>query len=131
MLVRHVSYRSSRPHWPTADDQIAPIVDAHRKIVFSSTLPSVDWQSAQLATASPADEIAALKRRPGKTIGVSGGPEVRPVATSRRARSGAALDRSDRPRPGRAAVRRTPAAVTAEQPDVGTAVVVNTYAVEP
>ena len=76
MMMGRVNYLEQAAHWPFAgdDDVIAPIVNAHEKVVFSSTLTSVEWQNARLAKGSPAEEIAALRARPGRLIGVSGGP---------------------------------------------------------
>jgi len=73
MLMGRVNYLAQAAKWPTADGEIAAIVNQHRKIVFSSTLPAVEWQNSRLATGSPADEIAELKRQPGGVIGVAGG----------------------------------------------------------
>jgi dihydrofolate reductase len=76
MLMGRVNYLEQAAHWPHAgaDDVIAPIVNAHEKVVFSTTLTSVDWQNSRLAKGKPAEEIAALRARPGGVIGVSGGP---------------------------------------------------------
>ena len=79
-LMGRVNYLEQAAYWPNSTDALAPIVNGHQKIVFSRTLTSVDWQNSRLATGTPADEIAALKRRPGKNIGVTGGPTfVRPL----------------------------------------------------
>jgi dihydrofolate reductase len=76
MMMGRANYLEQAAHWPYAGDEdvIAPVVNALEKVVFSSTLTSVDWQNARLAKGSPADEIAALRARPGRVIGVSGGP---------------------------------------------------------
>ncbi len=79
-LMGRVNYLEQVAYWPNSTDPLAQIVNGHRKIVFSRTLTSVDWQNSRLATGTPAEEIAALKRRPGKNIGVTGGPTfVRPL----------------------------------------------------
>src|SRR5262245_19131350 len=38
------------------------------KVVFSRTLREVTWKNARLAKGSAAEEVAALKRAPGKDI---------------------------------------------------------------
>ena len=38
------------------------------KVVFSRTLREVKWKNARLAKGSAAEEVAALKRAPGKDI---------------------------------------------------------------
>ena len=66
--------------WPTADqDPLAPpyVVDyAHLwqavpKVVFSSHLETVEWNSRLVKTDAPA-EVARLKSQPGKNMGVGG-----------------------------------------------------------
>jgi dihydrofolate reductase len=73
VLMGKENYLEQAAHWPTAEDDFAPVVNGHQKIVFSSTLDSVDWQNSRLATGTPREEIAALRSRPGGSIGVSGG----------------------------------------------------------
>jgi dihydrofolate reductase len=73
-LMGRVNYLEQAAYWPTATDALAQIVNGHRKIVFSRTLTSVEWQHSRLAAGTPAEEIGALKRLPGKNIGVTGGP---------------------------------------------------------
>jgi len=67
-------------YWPTADqDPSAPsfIAEYARlwkpvlKVVFSSTLDSVQWNS-RLVRGDPVAEVARLKAQPGSTIGVGG-----------------------------------------------------------
>lgn len=73
MLMGRVNYEEQAAYWPTSSEPYAPIVNAHQKIVFSTTLDRVDWQNSRLATGTPAEEIQRLRQQPGKTIGVSGG----------------------------------------------------------
>src|SRR5262245_52874915 len=40
--------------------------------IVSKTFQSVDWHQSNLISGNPGDEIAALTRQPGKTIGVHG-----------------------------------------------------------
>jgi dihydrofolate reductase len=67
-------------YWETADEnpsapehelEFARIWKALPKIVFSSTLESVEG-NARLAEGSVADEVAKLKGQPGKDVGVGG-----------------------------------------------------------
>jgi dihydrofolate reductase len=59
------------PGWDATAREFAEIWRALPKIVFSSTLEAVEG-NARLATASLADEIAALRGEPGKDIAVGG-----------------------------------------------------------
>jgi dihydrofolate reductase len=66
--------------WETADEdpalsdvalEFAQIWQKLPKIVFSETLAGVEG-NARLATGDPAEEVAALKRQPGKDLAVGG-----------------------------------------------------------
>jgi dihydrofolate reductase len=73
-------YELMAAFWPTADADPAfpPYIAeyAHlwkdvKKVVFSTTLETVDW-NARLVRGNIAEEIAALKRQPGKNMTVGG-----------------------------------------------------------
>jgi len=72
-LLGRVAYVQQSAYWPSQTGELADLVNGHEKIVFSHTLDALTWSNARLATADPADEIARLKRQPGKDIYVSGG----------------------------------------------------------
>ncbi len=59
------------PSLSQAGLEFAPIWKALPKIVFSNSLAAVEG-NARLAAQSPADEVRALKRQPGKDIAVGG-----------------------------------------------------------
>lgn len=63
--------------WPTilknptgnkATDEFAVAMDNITKIVFSSTLKTVEWKTARLAKRGIKEEVLALKQQPGKDI---------------------------------------------------------------
>jgi len=77
VLVGRVNYEGFFGYWPKVkDDPKAPPhdvaisrwLDDVPKVVFSRTLREVKWKNARLARGSAADEVAALKREPGKDI---------------------------------------------------------------
>ena len=72
-VMGRVNYQQMAAHWPTAQDPMAPIMNAAQKIVFSRTLTRVEWANAKLANGNPAEVIGELKRQPGGYIGVAGG----------------------------------------------------------
>jgi len=72
-LMGRVNYLGQAAQWPHSTDEIASLMNAATKVVFSNTLDRVDWANARLATRGVAEEIAALRRQPGKDIAVSGG----------------------------------------------------------
>jgi dihydrofolate reductase len=70
-------------YWPDAESisqdphdlKFAPIWRATPKVVVSSTLEKVEWD-AQLIRENVAEEITALKERPGKDILLTGGSKL-------------------------------------------------------
>lgn len=80
LLYGRRMYELMADFWPTADqDPSAPsfILEYARlwkpvhKVVFSSTLQSVEWNS-RLARGDPVAEVASLKAEAGKDLGVGG-----------------------------------------------------------
>jgi dihydrofolate reductase len=73
MLLGRVTYQEFAAHWPQQTGEMADTMNGTAKYVVSGTLPSADWQnSALIPAASAFAEIAELKRRPGKNIGMTG-----------------------------------------------------------
>jgi dihydrofolate reductase len=72
-ILGRVNYEEQAQFWPTADDELAPVINDAEKVVFSSTLTSVEWKNSRLARADVADEVAALKQQAGRDILVPGG----------------------------------------------------------
>ena len=77
VLVGRVNYEGFYGYWPKVKDDpkatpmdvaISRWLDDVDKVVFSRTLHEVKWKNARLAMGSAADEVAALKRQPGKDI---------------------------------------------------------------
>jgi len=80
LLYGRRMYELMAGYWPTADqDPSAPgfIVEYAQiwkpipKVVFSSTLESVDWNS-RLVRGDAVTEVAKLKSQPGRSMGVGG-----------------------------------------------------------
>ncbi len=80
LLYGRRMYELMAGYWPTADqDPSAPSVIVEYaqlwkqvpKVVFSSSLPSVDWNS-RLVRGDPVGEVASLKAQAGGTMGVGG-----------------------------------------------------------
>src|SRR4051812_42767905 len=77
ILLGRVNYEGFFGYWPSVkkdpkasrdDADISRWLDQVPKIVFSHTLREVKWENARLAKGSAAEEVAALKRAPGKDI---------------------------------------------------------------
>lgn len=79
LLLGRVTYELMEDAWrpPISDDfpewtrPFATTIDAARKVVVSSTLPSVDW-NAELLQGDLATAVRALKASPGRGIYVGG-----------------------------------------------------------
>lgn len=76
ILMGRVTYQEWASYWPTATDEpYASHINNAPKYVVSTTLNKVewgDWHNVTLIKSNLAEEIARLKRQPGKNIGVAG-----------------------------------------------------------
>lgn len=80
MLLGRTTYEEWEPYWPISTiEPFATHINNAQKIVVSTTLEEVKWaekNNATLAQANLAEEIAELKKQPGKNIGVHGSPTL-------------------------------------------------------
>jgi dihydrofolate reductase len=67
------AYQDMVRGWPGSDNPMAVLMNTLPKIVFSATLPDVEWSNATLTRGAIEDEIPALKREPGNDIICFGG----------------------------------------------------------
>jgi len=73
MLLGRVSYDEFAAYWPQQTGDMADTMNGTVKYVVSGTLKSAEWQNSTLIPAASAiAEIAELKQRPGKNIGMTG-----------------------------------------------------------
>jgi dihydrofolate reductase len=79
-LLGRVTYQDWAPFWPTSTDEpYASHINNTPKYVVSTTLETVEWGKwgkISLIKGNLAEEIARLKRQPGKNIGVAGSPTL-------------------------------------------------------
>jgi dihydrofolate reductase len=77
ILLGRVNYEGFLGYWPRVKDdpkasrndvEISRFLDDVPKVVFSRTLREVTWKNARLAKGDAAEEVAALKRAPGKDL---------------------------------------------------------------
>jgi dihydrofolate reductase len=77
ILLGRVNYEGYFGYWPKVKDDpnaspndaaMSRWLDDVPKVVFSHTLREVKWKNARLAKRKAADEVAAMKREPGKDI---------------------------------------------------------------
>jgi dihydrofolate reductase len=92
-IFGRVNYELWKKVWPTLatsssssefEKRFSRFTDAVKKVVFSTTLKSVDWPSSSdisLATGDISKAIGQLKRAPGKNLAVVGGPKLAQTLT--------------------------------------------------
>src|SRR5215210_5503269 len=76
MLLGRVTYQEFASYWPYQNSAEQPFTDYLNntpKYVVSTTLEEpLEWQNSTLIKGNVAEEIARLKRQPGKDIGIVG-----------------------------------------------------------
>jgi dihydrofolate reductase len=60
-------------YWTTSQEPYAPPMNEIPKVVFSNTLRAAPWGETRIASGQLVDEIACLKREPGKDLLAHGG----------------------------------------------------------
>jgi dihydrofolate reductase len=81
LVFGRITYELMAAFWPTdqakRDDPITTgNMNRLKKVVFSSTLPKVDWQNTRLVKTDPAVEVARMKQEPGKDIAIFGSSDL-------------------------------------------------------
>ncbi|MGH7528520.1 MAG: dihydrofolate reductase family protein [Gemmatimonadales bacterium] len=76
ILLGRVTYQGFAEHWPTSTAPEAPMMNGLPKIVFSRTLKKVEWKNSRLVRENIAEEIATLKRQPGRDIALLGSADL-------------------------------------------------------
>ena len=72
-LMGRVTYEEMAEFWPVSDDAYAAPMNDIPKVVFSQTLERAEWPESRIARGDLAEEIADLKREPGKDLMAWGG----------------------------------------------------------
>jgi dihydrofolate reductase len=72
-VMGRVTYEEMAEFWPRSDDPYAAPMNEVPKVVFSRTLERAEWADSRIARGDLADEIAELKREPGKDMTAWGG----------------------------------------------------------
>lgn len=81
LLFGRKTYELMASYWPTPvavhdDPIVAAKMNGTPKLVFSKSLTSVDWQGTRLVKGDAAEEIARLKRQPGKDMIIFGSSDL-------------------------------------------------------
>src|SRR5918996_3198729 len=72
-LMGRNTYEEMAEFWPASDDAYAAPMNEIPKVVFSHTLERAEWADSRIASGDLTEEIAALKRQPGKDMLAGGG----------------------------------------------------------
>jgi dihydrofolate reductase len=75
ILLGRVTYEGFAGYWPSATEPEARRMNELRKIVFSKTLETAEWNNSAIAR-DVASEIARLRTEPGKDIALFGSPTL-------------------------------------------------------
>jgi dihydrofolate reductase len=81
LLFGRVTYEGMASYWPTPaaeqdDPRVAARMNALPKVVVSRTLDKADWAGTRIVSDNVAEELAELKRQPGKDIAVFGSSDL-------------------------------------------------------
>lgn len=72
LLVGRITYQGFAAAFAGQSGGDADHMNSVQKVVVSTTLDKAEWQNSTLIKSNVAEEIATLKRQPGKNIGMSG-----------------------------------------------------------
>lgn len=81
ILFGRVTYQMMADYWPTAkspeeDPVIIEMMNSLPKVVFSTTLAKTEWQNSRLVKNDIDEEVAQLKREPGKDMVIFGSGSI-------------------------------------------------------
>ena len=71
-LLGRNTYEGFAAAWPSRSGEFADLMNRLPKYVVSTSLDDVEWENSHLIQADVPEEIARLKKKPGKTMLVAG-----------------------------------------------------------
>lgn len=81
LLFGRVTYEGMASYWSKEKGEIADFMNRIPKVVFSRTLKKVDWNNTRLAVRNAEEEVAELKRQPGKDLFIFGSANLAATLT--------------------------------------------------
>ena len=84
-ILGRVTFEMWESYWPLQakkpsnsefQKKFSLYADKVKKITFSKTLKEVKWQNARVVNGDIGEEIARIKKEPGKNIAIVGGPGI-------------------------------------------------------
>ena len=76
ILLGRVTYQLFAGYWPNATGPDADRLNELPKLVFSRTLEKVEWNNSRLVRENIEEEVAQLKRQPGKDLALFGSADL-------------------------------------------------------
>jgi dihydrofolate reductase len=72
LLFGRVTYAGMAAYWPSAKGEVADIMNAIPKVVFSRTLARADWNNTRLVRGAAEEEVPRLKQQAAKDLLIFG-----------------------------------------------------------
>jgi dihydrofolate reductase len=72
LLFGRATYEGMASNWPSAKGEVADLMNQIRKVVFSRTLEKASWNNTRLVKGNAEEEVAKLKKQPGKDLFIFG-----------------------------------------------------------
>jgi dihydrofolate reductase len=81
LLFGRRTYEGFAEFWPIQDSEVARLLNAIDKVVFSTTLSEAAWTGTRLVRDHVPEEVAKLKAQPGKDIAIFGSADLAATLT--------------------------------------------------
>ena len=72
LLFGRATNEGMASYWPSAKGEVADLMNQIRKVVFSRTLEKASWNNTRLVHGDAEEEVAKLKKQPGKDLLIFG-----------------------------------------------------------
>ncbi|HEV8594111.1 MAG TPA: dihydrofolate reductase family protein, partial [Thermoplasmata archaeon] len=82
LVFGRVTYEGMAAYWPSQTGEIADFMNRIPKVVFSRTLEKAEWNNTRLVGDRAEEEIARLKREPGKDLFLFGSANLASTLTA-------------------------------------------------
>lgn len=81
LLFGRVTYEGMAGYWSKEKGEIADFMNSVPKVVFSRQLETAEWNNTRLVKGDAEDEVAELKRQPGKDLFIFGSANLSATLT--------------------------------------------------
>ncbi len=81
LLFGRKTYEGFAQFWPSQEGEVARLLNAIPKVVFSTTLTEAAWQGSRVVSENVPEAVANLKAEPGKPIVIFGSADFAATLT--------------------------------------------------